>query len=197
MKKRIEWIIEMLSKEGINSKALIKEELENMTIDDWYTLRDECNEEIISMRNKGFKPEANPNILMLKSYQADVYQCMILQREIEVLSNFVRGPNYSGMPLPPMDSNPVEQQHIRLIEAKRRLEYLLASRGFKIEKCMKVLEKVKDARGKYILTGIFLEGKTLYQIQVEAPFSLSYKQIYRLKKEALDDIRQVKQGGSQ
>lgn len=192
MEKLIEWIIEMLSKDGINSKALVKAELESMTIDDWSTLRDECNEKIVDLRSKGYKPEADPNILMLKSYQADVYQCAILQREIDVLSNFVRSPIYTGMPLAPsVSSNPVEQQHIRLIEAKRSLEHLLTSRALKMNRCLEIINLVSDSRGRYILTALYLEGKTLYRTLDEAPFDASYRQMIRIKQRALDEIRHL------
>ncbi|MCM1130099.1 MAG: hypothetical protein NC310_00350 [Roseburia sp.] len=192
MEKLIDWIIETLSKDGINAKNLVKTTLEEMTIDEWYELRNEANAKIVELRSKGYKPENNPNIMLLKSYQTEVYQCQLLQREIDVLSNFVKDAGITGMPyVPPKAANPVELQHIRLLEAKHKLENLLGSRGCNLEKCMKLLEHVKDPRGKYILTSIFLEGKTQYQIQEAAPFELSYKQLYRLKKVALDDIRKI------
>lgn len=195
MEKLIDWIIETLSKDGINSKNLVKTTLEEMTIDDWYELRNEANSKIVDLRSKGHKPESNPNIMLLKSYQTEVYQCQLLQREIDVLSNFVKGAGITGMPyVSPKVANPVEHQHIRLLDAQHKLENLLETRGYNLERCMKLLEHVKDPRGKYILTSIFLEGKTQYQIQEEAPFELSYKQLYRLKKAALDDIRKIQQG---
>ncbi|MDE7431508.1 MAG: hypothetical protein K2N34_06310, partial [Lachnospiraceae bacterium] len=187
-------IIETLSKDGINSKNLVKTTLEEMTLDEWYELRNEANARIIDLRSKGHKPESNPNIMLLKSYQTEVHQCQLLQKEIDVLSNFVKGAGITGMPhVPPKVTNPVERQHIRLLDAQHKLEDLLVSRGCNLEKCMKLLEHVKDPRGKYILTSIFLEGKTQYQIQEDAPFDLSYKQLYRLKKAALDDIRKIQQ----
>lgn len=192
MEKLIDWIITTLSKDGINSKDLVKTTLEEMTIDEWYELRNEANLKIVELRSKGFKPENNPNIMLLKSYQTQVHQCKLLQREIDVLSNFVKDSGITGMPhVSPKVANPVEYQHIRLIEAKHKLEGLLCSRGSNLEKCIKLLEHVKDPRGVYILSSIFLEGKTQYQIQEEAPFDLSYKQLYRLKKAALDDIRKL------
>lgn len=192
MEKLIDWIIKTLSKDGINSKNLVKTTLEEMTIDEWYELRNEANSKIAELRSKGYKPENNSNIMLLRSYQTEVYQCQLLQREIEVLSNFAKDANITGMPyVPPKVANPIEMQHIRLIEAKHKLESLLESRGGNLEKCISMLEYVKDPRGKYILTSIFLEGKTQYQIQEEAPFGLSYKQLYRLKKAALDDIRKL------
>lgn len=148
----------------------------------------------MELRSKGYKPESNSNIMLLKSYQIDVHQCQLLQKEIDVLSNFVKDSSPSGMPyVQPKVANPVEYQHIRLIEARHKLEGLLGDRGYKLERCMKLLEHVKDPRGKFILTSLFLEGKTQYQIQEQAPFELSYKQLYRLKKAALDDIRKIKQ----
>lgn len=196
MQNLIEWIIEMLSKDGINSKGIVKTTLEEMTIDDWYHLRNSCNEEISNLRSKGFKPEDNPSILLLKSYQSDVYQCSLLQREIDVLSNFVKAPSYDGMPFtPPKCNNPVEEQHIRLIEAKHNLEHLLAAKGYKLQKCINLINSVSDSRGRYILTGIFLDNKNLYQIMRDAPFELSYKQICRIKKASLDEIRRM-QGGA-
>lgn len=192
MENLIDWITTMLSKDGINSKSLVKTALEEMTIDDWYKLRDCCNIKIVELRSKGLKPEDNPNVLLLMSYQSDVYQCELLEREIAVLSNFVQGPNYSGMPFaPPKSSNPVEKQHIKLIDSKHRLETLMELKAHKLEKCINLIDHVDDSRGRYILTAIFLNGKTQFQILDEAPFNISYRQLYRIKKSALDQIRKI------
>lgn len=192
MRNIIEWVIDTLAIDGINSKSLVRTTLEEMSIDDWYDLRDECNNKIQDLRSKGFKPEDDPNILLLRSYKSDMYQCNILQREIDILSNFVKGPNYDGMPLTPSKvNNPVEQQHISLIDAKHRLEKILANKSQKLERCLDLINTVNDSRSRFILVGIFLDNKTLYQIMEEAPFDLSYKQICRLKKAGLDEIRKL------
>lgn len=194
MDKLIDWIVNTLSISGINSKSLVKSTLEEMSIDDWYALREECNNKITELKSKGFKPESNPNILLLKSYQSDSYQCKVLQREIDNLSNFVKGPNYSGMPFVASSENTVESQHINLIEAKHNLEMLLSSKGHKLQRCIDIINKVTDPRGIYILTGIFLDNKNLYEIMIEAPFEMSYRQILRVKKAALDEIRKMEVG---
>ncbi len=194
MDKLIDWIVNTLSISGINSKSLVKSTLEEMSIDDWYALREECNDKITELKNKGFKPETNPNILLLKSYQSESYQCKVLNREIENLSNFVKGPNYSGMPFAPSSDNTIETQHISLIEARHKLEKLLGSKGCKLQKCIDVINKVSDPRGRYILTGIFLDNKNLYEIMIEAPFEMSYRQILRVKRAALDEIRKMEVG---
>lgn len=193
MENLIDWIIDMLSRDGINSKGLVKTTLEEMTLDDWYILRDTCNDKIVEARRQGHEPESNKNVLLLKSYQSDVYQCSLLKREIEGLSNFVKSPNYDGMPFNPSNGNSVEKQHIELIGAKHKLEKLLLEKSRKLVKCLKLIDIVNDDRSRYILTGIFIENKNLYQIMSSAPFELSYKQICRLKKAGLDQIRKFKE----
>ncbi|MGM9969806.1 MAG: hypothetical protein ACI35S_05355 [Anaeroplasma sp.] len=195
MENLIDWIIGALSIDGINSKGLVKATLEDMTIDDWYALRNACNDKIASFKSQGFLPESNPNILTLKSYQADAYQCELLNREIELLSNFVKGPNYSGMPIAPSKcSNPVEQQHINLIGAKHKLEKLLTQKADKLSKCLKIIDGISDSRGKYIISSIFLDNKDLTQVMIDAPFDLCYRQLIRIKKAALDEIRKMEVG---
>ena len=195
MENLIDWIIGMLSIDGINSKSIVKSTLEELSIDDWYNLRDACNDRIVEYRKQGFVPESNPNILLLRSYQADVYQCSVLSREMEFLSNFVKSPNYDGMPIAPSRSNnPIEEQHIKLIDAKHKLEKLLAQKTEKLGRCLKLIESVSDSRGRYILTGIFLDNKNLVQIMRDAPFELCYKQLKRIKKAALEEVRKLEVG---
>ena len=191
MENLIDWVINTLSVDGVNSKGLVKSTLEEMDIDDWYALKNACSKKICDLRDQGYAPESNPNIMLLKSYQSDVYQCQVLNREIESLSIFVKGPNYSGMPFAPSSGNTVEQQHINLIDAKHKLEILLAKKAEKLAQCLSLIESVSDSRGRYILTGIFLENKNLYQIMINAPFDLSYKQMLRTKKAALEEIRNL------
>ena len=191
MNNLIDWIISILSIDGINSKGIVRTTLEEMSLDDWYTLRDGCNSKIEEMKMQGYHTESNPNVLILRSYQNDIYQCTLLSREITLLSNFVKGQSFDGMPIAPSCGNSVEAQHIKLLEAKHNLEELLIQRTAKLEKCLDLIEKVADPRGRYILTGLYLEGKDLVQVMREAPFELCYKQFCRIKYAALDEIRKI------
>lgn len=194
MENLIDWIIDMLSIDGINSKNIVKMTLEELTIDDWYSLKDACNDKIKECREQGFTPESNANILLLRSYQSDAYQCTLLAREIELLSNFVKGPSYSGMPISSSYGNSVEKQHIKLIGAKHELENLLNVRAEKLARCLKLIDGISDNRGKYIVSGLYLEGKTLVQIMREAPFELCYRQFRRIRNAALEEIRKMEVG---
>lgn len=192
MDNLIDWITLTLSKDGINSKELVRSTLDEMTIDDWYVLKYEAQRKIISLKEQGHQPESNANVMMLQGYQYNLHQCEVLQKEIDILASFVKAQGISDMPSAPYkEANPVEAQHIRLIDAKHKLEKLLATRGADLAKCLELINQVTNTKGRYILTSIFIENKTLYQILESAPFDISYRQIIRLKKAALEEIRKM------
>lgn len=187
-----EELADLLKKSGQNSKGQVVAMLEEISLDDCYRIRQDVNKMIKIKRANGERLKDSKALAILKSYIPLKAQVDILSSHCDKLSNFVKGPQYDGLHNKSNSDNPVEKQHIKLIESKQLLEKKMIELNDTLLLCMDILNRgIPDSRIRYVLTCLYLENKNLYRIQIDSPFEASYKTIWRLKNEGLTLLAQM------
>lgn len=179
-----EELIQDLKTSCINSKALVIAKLENLSLEDAYQIRDEMTNLITEKRLNGEGINNSEALNIIKSYTDMHLQINLLQEQIDQLSIFVKGPTYDGVHKQP-DVHSVEKQHIKLHEAKEKLQSMLSKSSNKLLQCLEIINSIPDERVRFVLTNVYLNHKTLYQTLIDAPFDASYRTLLRLKAQGL------------
>ena len=109
----------------------------------------------------------------------------------------VRGVSYDAQPSGSSKMSQTERDAIKLVEAMT--EYLdkfnrATARMVEIEK---MIQRVSDPRGRYVLHARYVEQKTIDQICNDEVIDRGRSQVYRYHDQAIEELEQIYENGTE